>query len=147
MKASIYQDVSRVLSEMEQNAVRAIRPADVAQEVIDSFGVHDSQDARYQIAMVEYVRRIVASNFNRYKVREELDEEVNDQLILPGFNRLQRRYLVKDGDETVAVKVEDIPDNLLFEKASELRSMGEGCFLHADEIERYIEKRSTQKSA
>lgn len=138
---NIQDDVSAVLTEMEKSGVRAISTNAAVQQVIESFGVHNEQDPRYQGAMVEYVHRIVNRMFNRYKVKAETDREVDGQLVLPGYERLQQRYLVREGDESVAVKIQDLTDIQLLEKATELRNMGEGCFLHADEIERYISDR------
>ncbi|MCH8517495.1 MAG: hypothetical protein LAT68_14310 [Cyclobacteriaceae bacterium] len=144
MKASIQQDVSAVLSAMEQDGVRAISPDVVTQEVIDGYGVHDSQDPRYQTAMYDYVRRMVSSMFNRYKASAQTDDEVDGQLVLPGYKRLQRRYLVHEGTESLAVRVEEMTDEQLLEKAVELRQMGAGCFQHAREIDRYMSERAEQ---
>lgn len=146
MKTNIRHDVAAVLTEMEEQGIRAIGPGAVVHDVIATFGVHEKQDVRYQEAMVDYVKRIVAQMINSFKVKAELDDEVDGQLVLPGYQRLQRRYLVKENAETVAVQVQALNDNQLLEKASELRSMGEGCFLHADEIERYIQERASEAS-
>ena len=144
MKSSIYADVSRVLTEMEQEGVRAISPDVVTMSVIDSFGVHEQQDARYQDAMVDHVRRTVTSMFNRYKVQAETDDQVDTQLVLPGYERLQQRYLIHEDGQSFAVRTDELTDEQLMVKQAELRNMGAGCFLHADEIQRYIDERSAQ---
>lgn len=146
MEASIRQDVAAVLTEMEEHGVRAIGPSAVVQNVIDSFGIHDQQDVRYQEAMIDYMTRIVGKMLNAYKVKAETDDQVDGQLVLPGYKRLQQRYLIHEDGESVAVLTSQIADEVLLGKASELRNMGEGCFSHADEIERYIEERNAAKA-
>lgn len=144
MKTHIREDVAAVLTDMEEQGVRAIGPGAVVHDVIASFGVHDDQDPRYQQAMIEHVHRVVNQMINSYKVQPETDDQVDGQLVLPGYQRLQRRYLVKEDGATFAVQVQALKDDQLYEKAAELRNMGEGCFLHADEIERYVEERNAE---
>lgn len=144
MKSTVHEDVSKVLSEMEAEGIRAISPDAVTMNVIDSFGVHDQQDARYQVAMIDHVRRTVSNMFNRYKVKAEVDEEVDTQLVLPGYERLQQRYLIHENGQSFAVRTDELTDEQLITKQSELRNMGAGCFKHADEIGRYMEERRVE---
>lgn len=63
------------------------------------------------------------------------------QLVLEGFERLQKEYLIEEDGAQVSVPIEEMSDAQLMEKHAELRAMGDGCYLHADEILRYVERR------
>lgn len=67
--------------------------------------------------------------------------EQDRQAVLPGFVRLQRRYVVERDNEQVVVPLELMADGEVSAKATELRSMAEGCLLHASELEDYLRQR------
>jgi len=81
----------------------------------------------------DVVRRVL----HRYKVTEDHDKSIT----LPGFEYLQRAYLVDREGEPVAVPVQKLSRPEIVAKASEYRKMGMGCFAHADELMRYADER------
>lgn len=89
-----------------------------------------------------HVRDCVRQRLNRYKLKAEATPDT--QIVLDGFERLQRDYLIDEDGTQVAVPVHEMTDAQLEAKATELRAMGAGCYQHADEIERY---RSTRRDA
>lgn len=78
---------------------------------------------------------------NRYRGTAKADI-VDPQLILPGFERLQRFYLVERRDAQVLVPVEHLSDAELERKAVDYVAMGDGCHEHARELRRYVLARS-----
>jgi hypothetical protein len=57
--------------------------------------------------------------------------------VLPGWERLQSRYLITRNETPQMVEVKQMSDAELLLKAEEYRKMGEECFAHADDIYRY----------
>ena len=89
----------------------------------------------------------------RDEVRRCINERTGDkpkkdkQRWLPGFEHLQSYYMVtRDGDD-IGVPTPDLSDDELRAKAIFYRNMGDGCYAHADEIERYVVTRAKKKRA
>lgn len=98
-----------------------------------------------RICAYGYVRTLVRQSLRRFKTQEESDP----QSVLPGFERLQKRYLVERPSENdegegaqVVVPLELMTDEEIVAKAQELRGMAEGCQLHAYELLRYLGART-----
>lgn len=86
-----------------------------------------------------HVRATLRNVIRRYKTVP--DEEVDPQIVLPGFERLQRAYLVEreiEGEVTqIPVPLDQMNGEEILAKVSELRRMAAGCEKHALELERY----------
>jgi len=76
------------------------------------------------------------------KGAEAEQDEKERQEILPGFERLQRRYVFERDNEQVVVPLECMSDSEITAKADELRAMALGCQLHASELEDYLRQRT-----
>jgi Rps23 Pro-64 3,4-dihydroxylase Tpa1-like proline 4-hydroxylase len=93
----------------------------------------------YRCASRKTVEAQVRQQINRFDVRAELTPD--RQMVLDGFERLQRYYAFEERGVQVAVPVEDMSDAQLEAKEVELMAMGAGCYQHADEIRRYRDQR------
>ena len=72
------------------------------------------------------------------------DDREDRQPVFPGFEHVQRRYVVKrDGDE-VAVLAEDLTDDEIDARALLLRRRGKSCEAHAKELIRFKSWRREQ---
>ena len=69
------------------------------------------------------------------------EDDGDRQQKLPGFDHLQRYYMVEREDEAVGIPVHDLTDDEIDAKATELRVMGAACYDHADEHRRFKESR------
>lgn len=85
------------------------------------------------------VERRVEAHFREIKENEE--NPTNPQLILPGYEKLQKEYIVERNDEQVAISIWDMTDEEIDWKADQHRAMGRGHFAHADELIRFKESR------
>lgn len=65
------------------------------------------------------------------------DADAN-QLVLDGFEKLQKYYMVTRDDERVGVHIYDMSKEELLQKKQELRAMRKGLEIHEDEIDRFI---------
>ncbi len=87
----------------------------------------------------EHARSAIRRAVNRYKVTDEQQE--SKQLVLRGFEHLQRGYLVTRNKQQVLVPTELLTDDELEDKALEYERMAEGCRSHAKEIRQFIRER------
>lgn len=64
--------------------------------------------------------------------------ENNEAPKFAGFEQLQQYYVVVRDGEQVGVRVTDMTDAELSDKANRYRKMGASCYRHADEIDRFM---------
>lgn len=79
------------------------------------------------------------------KAQEE--DESNPQMILKGYERLQKSYALKRDEEIVFVAIEECTDDELEAKAVEHEAQSQGHLAHARELRRYITQRKKAKRA
>lgn len=94
----------------------------------------------YLCCAYAHVRAVVRSTLQSMRKRDN-EAEGDPQMILPGFDRLQLRYVVGDDDGQI-VPIELLTPDQIKEKIQELRRMARGCVEHADELERYLSQRA-----
>lgn len=142
-RTDIRSDIARVLGQHEENDAQVIDPDVVTEMVLSGWGNIEGDHAdAFLCAANLYVRNEVRQQMNRYKLKEE--EEPDSQLVLEGFERLQKWYLVEQHGKPRAITVEAMTDDQLYEKAQELKRMGDGCYQHAAEIYRFVEQREKE---
>lgn len=85
---------------------------------------------------VDYlVRKVLQSR------KSEEDAEARQGDLFPGFQRLQRSYTIQRADEQVVVRLEQMTDEEILDKAFEKDAMAEGNRQHAAELRAYAEMR------
>jgi hypothetical protein len=92
-----------------------------------------------------HIRVEVRKKLREYKAAEEKDDPV--QARLPGFDYVQRAYLVERGGEAVIVPIGQMTLDELQEKIAELEGMAQGCVAHAEELRRYCNERAGMAEA
>lgn len=65
------------------------------------------------------------------------DKQKTLDQFLPGFEHVQRRYVIKRGSEDVAVLVEQMTDDEIDARVQLLKRRGRACLAHADELARF----------
>ena len=138
----LQHEIEKTIERMEAQNEARLHPDWITQAVMNQHPDVDGGDADfYECCSRAEVRNQVRKRLNRYKASADL--EIDTQITLEGFERLQKRYLVTEKGEQVAVRIESMATKQLQEKADELRAMGAGCYQHADEIDRYLARRDT----
>ncbi len=102
-------------------------------------GLHGTDKDFYLLCGYEHVRDVVRAVVRRRKLD---DDGPDPQLVLPGFKRLQREYIVVRDGEQIIVPLSDMTREEGDQKISELRGMAEGCLNHADELDRWLDARN-----
>lgn len=101
--------------------------------------IHGRDAGWYRLCAYDQVRDVVRQAFRRFK--PDRKGETDKQLLLPGFERLQKRYLVSRQGQQMAVRIEQLSDDEAAAKVAELLGMAHGCTEHAKELKRYHAKR------
>lgn len=112
----------------------------IVQEIMRSHGESFADDFG-RACGYEAVEKRVRHVLNRMKEDPQAAAEPDPQTVLPGFERLQKRYCVMCDGEPTVVPTHLIDDESLLERAEELRRMAAGCNKHADEIVAYVNER------
>jgi hypothetical protein len=106
----------------------------------------EGDDAEYtEICRWSHTRDVVRKAVGRFKANPKL--EIDDQLTMPGWEHLQKGYLVTRDGEQQLVPVSHLRPMELERKAKEYEQMGRGCFAHAQEIRRYVRMLQEQDEA
>lgn len=134
--SELTREIEKTIEYFETQNERRLHPDWITQSVIDSHPDIEGDDSDfYRCVSRAGIRDQVRQRLNRYKAKPEV--EVDPQLVLEGFERLQKRYLITEDGEQVAIRIQDLSSIQRRAKASELRAMGAGCYQHADELDRY----------
>ena len=113
----------------------------LVQEILGRYSAIQGADVDfYTLCAYSHVTTTVRRVLRPYAIDEE--ETAEQQIILPGFKRLQKGYIVERDGDSVLVKTAPghITPNELREKAREYRQMGKGCYEHADELDRLADQ-------
>lgn len=82
---------------------------------------------------------------NRAK-RSDIEDE-DEQLVLPGYHKLQVRYAVVRDGKSCFIRLEAMTDEEIVAKANECYRMARGCEKHGDELMDYFQKRASRAIA
>jgi hypothetical protein len=141
-------EISRVILELDETKQRK-NPNWITQEVMSKHPLPAALtgDEADFVLLCERAHVYVAVTrlINRAKVPADGERDPQMAFAGPGYERLQREYLIDEEGVEVAVPVEQMTDEQLMQKVQELRAMAVGCNEHADEILRYIEERSAER--
>jgi len=114
-------------------------------EVLNNYSDIEGGDADfYRITAREYVANQVKRSIKAF---DPTPETMGGQLVLDGFEHLQKAYPVGSGDDRQLVPVDQIPDEALMARAAEYDKMAEGCAAHADEIRQFVRSREKTRMA
>jgi len=137
---------SELLAEVErliEEAIAEERATDtrwLVQRVLASHADPEGPDADlYLLCAHEHVTTTVRTALRRYRPKPN-EEETKDQWVLPGFERLQKAYLVERDGKSWVVPIVKMTRAEKEAKAAEYRRIGAGCYEHADELERYLQQ-------
>lgn len=134
------------------NAIPDTVPSDprwISQTVINRHpDIQGSDKDFYLLTSFKGIRKEVTTAINKFKLDPENEREPKQlEFLMPGYKRVQRKYLVEIDGEQIAVPVADLTDDQIELKIKELESMSFGCIEHADELRRYRNSRNRNNAA
>lgn len=136
-KTEVTREIRRIVQERIDANV-AIRVEWLAAEVVAMKDQVEGPDADFYIACgMDFIKSTIKNVVGEYKPKPQQ----NTQIILPGFDHLQKAYTVTRNNEVVLVPVNMLTDAELELRAKEYEAMAVGCIAHADEIRTFIASR------
>jgi len=140
MKTSMNQsDIDREIDDLIQSNISVGVPINASwltHAIIEKHPQVSGADVDfYQLCAFGHVRNTVRNCLRAWKGDSA---ETPEQLRLPGYDRLQKAYLIEREEEQVIVPIAECTYSELKAKIAEYRRMAEGCLTHADELERYL---------
>ncbi len=120
-------------------AGQVMPPSWIVNEIVGRHALIDGDDVDfYRLCAFGHVRDTVRRVLRDFKGDKP---ETPAQLRLPGYEHLQKAYLVEREDEQQIVPLSMCTRDELENKIAEYQSMAAGCLLHADELRRYLDSR------
>lgn len=129
-------------------AGRDIVPSFITHEIVQSHVGGLARQNEHTLFWEHHTYKSLREDVGRYitKAYGKEDEE-KKAVLLPGFEYVQQFYIVRRGDEDVAVAPAAMSDEEIDAKVQLLRRRGTACFAHADEFDRYKKMRGSSKAA
>ncbi|MBN3756040.1 hypothetical protein G3N95_24070 [Paraburkholderia sp. Tr-20389] len=129
-------DLNCEIDEVIEATVGKKPPDWITEVVMQRHNQPDGEDRDFYLVCARgYVRSMVGKRLGRAKLSTAIVPD--EQLVLPGFTRVQKEYLIEEEGVTVSIPIDDMTDEQIAEKEAELTVMGTGCFEHAAELQRY----------
>ncbi len=119
-----------------------VHPVAMTQQIIDAHDKINGEDADwYRNCVYDRIRDLVRNAIRSFKGVPK--KSLDPQMILPGYEYVQRAYSITRDDVEQGVPVDMLTDEEAKDKSIELRRMGIGCISHAEELDRYIVDRNS----
>jgi len=105
----------------------------------------EGPDAEFALCCARFT---VEQHVDKYfRTVRQNEEDQMEQDLLPGFERLQKRYICERDGEQMIVKIHDMTDDEIDAKVAQHRLMGDGHYRHADELLRFKSDKKQAKFA
>jgi hypothetical protein len=109
-------------------------------EILDTYCDIEGRDVDFYLITAKfYIADLVKRCIKKY---DTPDQTESGQIIMDGFDHLQKAYPVERGEGREIVPVSLLTDKELELRAAAYDKMAEGCEAHAKEIRKYISTRA-----
>lgn len=136
------KDIQRIIDELVNRKIEAGQVVNMhwaTTEVINTYPDIKGQDVDFYVVTARhYVGEMVKRCINKF---EPQTNEAGEQLVLDGFNHLQKAYPFEGPNGREIVPTEMAADLALLQRAEEYERMAEGMIAHAAEIRDYVRNR------
>lgn len=137
---SIYSEVRKYVSDLVDSGAET--PVEwITTSFLNSRGQIGGEGAPlYRYCTRAHVTRVVKRVVGKYDVEARAVQD--DQIVLEGFEHLQRAYTLPRDEKTVLVPIHKCLDHELLARADEYEKQAKGCRLHARELRSFVNSRS-----
>ena len=136
------KDIQRIISDLVNRKIEAGEVVSMhwaTTEVINTYpDIRGSDVDFYMVTARHYISDQVKRRIDKF---EPQSGESGEQLVLDGFDHLQKAYPFEGPNGREIVPIEMAADLALLNRASEYEKMAEGMIAHAAEIRNYVRKR------
>lgn len=129
-------EIRKIVRERVDSGI-VVRVEWLTQEILSMKDRIEGDDADFYIACgVSFIKDTVKRVIGDYQPKAA--DRQSDQIVMPGFDHLQKAYTVERGGETVLVPVDQLSMEEIEARALELEGMARGCIAHAKELRSYL---------
>lgn len=130
----VTREIRRIVQEKLDAGV-AIRVEWLTTEIISTKDQIEGEDADFYVACgVDFIKKTVSTVIGGYAPKPS----TNAQIVMAGFDHLQKAYTVTRDEQITLVPVTMLTDEELEMRAQEYEAMAKGCLSHAKEIRAFI---------
>jgi hypothetical protein len=141
---SIYTEVRKFVQDRVDAGV-ITRVEWLTAEYLESKGdVAGSDVPFYRVCAIAHVHEVMKRCVGKY---DSKPKKADGQMVLPGFDHLQKAYTVIREGASHLVPVDLLSDDELLARATEYDAMAKGCRDHAREIREYVQARPSEAAA
>lgn len=134
-KTDVMNEIRGIVHERVDAGV-TIRVEWLTQEILATKSAIEGDDAEFYIACgVDFIKDAVKRCIGSYEPKATASQDA--QIVMEGFDYLQKAYTVERDKETVLVPVDGLTPDEIEARALELEAMARGCIAHAKELRNY----------
>ena len=134
-KTDVTHEIRKIVTD-RLNAGLIIRAEWLTTEILAMKADIDGEDADFYVACaVDFIRDTTKRCIGDYAPKASAKTDA--QILMQGFDYMQRAYTVERDDEICVVPVQLLTDEEIEGRAIDLESMARGCIAHAKELRAY----------
>ncbi|WP_423208772.1 hypothetical protein [Paracoccus yeei] len=134
-KTDVTSEIRRLVQE-RVNAGISIRVEWFTQEILSMKCEIEGDDADFYVACaVDFIKETVKRTVGEYAPKASA--ATDRQIVMDGFDHMQKAYTVNRDGEQVLVPVQHLTDDEIEARAEEYEAMAKGCIAHAKELRAY----------
>lgn len=139
---SVYSEIRKFVSDLVDSGAET--PVEwITQNSLNSRGAIEGEGAPlYRYCTREHLNRLVKKAVGKYDV--EARSVQDQQIVMEGFEHLQRAYTVPRKEKIVLVPIYRCTDEELLLRADEYDKQAVGCQKHATELRRFVKDRHSE---
>lgn len=142
-ESQLFAEVSEIVKSKIEAGQVVVQPW-LVQHVIQSHSEIQGGDSDFYLLCAHgYLPHVVKNVLRHWKDDPAKQRERDAQMVLDGFERLQRAYLVRRDDDSVLVPINQLTYDEGMAKVREYERMAAGCKLHSEELRRYFAGRQS----
>jgi len=142
-------DVTNEIRKMVSDRVDAgliVRVEWLTTEILSMKSEINGRDADFYVACgVDFIKDTVKRCIGQYQPKASAATDA--QIVMDGFDHMQKAYSILRDGETVLVPVDMLTDEEIEAREAELEAMARGCIAHAKELRRYRLNRASAQTA
>lgn len=134
-KSDVTAEIRSIVADRINSGV-IVRVEWLTTEILSMKSRIEGEDADFYIACgVDFIKDTVKRVVGDYRPKASVIADA--QIVMDGFDHMQRAYTVDREGETVLVPVHLLSDEEIEGRAAELEGMARGCINHARELRAY----------
>jgi hypothetical protein len=144
-KTEVTSEIRRLVQDRVDSGI-AVRVDWFTQEILTLKCEIEGDDTDFYVACaVGFIKDTVKRCIGDYKPKAS--SVADAQMVMDGFDHMQKAYTVDREGETVLVPVQHLTSVEIEGRAAELEAMAKGCIAHARELRAYDQGRGALLSA